>query len=248
MKEDSKNRCRALSNKNQQCKNDKMSFSQYCFFHQPKALPIFTLFLGGLIGLFINLAWTEIFPPKSERRKVDLIERITMEASGAIKYTDFFLTQYLNALGKKDVLVAVENFELQEDSLFSNSKLDKLLESAFEDNKMLDGSYTYNPKGQQLAYIGELLWNLKNTRNALDDFLKKYGSVDHELVTVVTQMIGKADVVIMILDYAFKNPDELIVKRFKEGGMHQFADFLSRFYFHQLKCKALIKNENKRHI
>ena len=85
MKSENKNRCQAISTKNQQCKKNRLNFSQYCFYHQPKVLPILTLILGGFIGLIINLSWNEIFPPKSEERRIDLVERISMEASGSIK-------------------------------------------------------------------------------------------------------------------------------------------------------------------
>ncbi len=238
----SNNRCNAISNKNQQCKNKHLKFSPYCLHHQPKVIPILTLLLGGFIGLIMNVTWNEIFPPKAEKRRGDVVERISIEASGAIKYTDLFLLEYLNATGKKNLLNKTENYLLDVDSLFFNSELDKGLESIFQNKKMLEGSNSYNSNGKQIAYIANLLWNLKNTRIALDDFLNKYGSVDHEIVTKVTKMINMADVVIMILDYEFKNPKGLI-KKFDEGQMDQFADFLSVYYFHQIECKTLINQE-----
>ncbi|WP_159520023.1 hypothetical protein [Sunxiuqinia indica] len=239
-----KNSCQAISTKNKQCKNKRLRFSQYCFYHQPKVIPLLTLILGGIIGLIIDITWIAIFPPKSETRRNEVVRRISMEASGAIKYTDAFLTEYLNALGEDKLIKQIRNLQIQDASKYFDSDLDIELEKAFQNSKMLEGSNMYNSNGQQIAYIANALWNVKNTRAALNDFLKKYGSVDDELVTTVIQMKDRADVVIMILNYAFKNPNELKIK-FRKGQMEPFADFLSGFYIYQFECKTLIENEIK---
>lgn len=238
-------KCKAVTKNQEQCKKRRLPFSPYCWLHYPKNIifiSLIFLILGAILGTVSDGIWEKVNPPASEERRDEVVSRIAMEAAGSIQYTNLFLTSYLNHLNQSNLLQEIKSEKIENAEEYFNSELDEKLEEAFMDIRMLDDSGSYISDKTQLAYIVKLRYDIENTRLASEDFLNKYGSVDHKIVTVITDMLTQAEVVIMILDYAFKDPEKL-KRDFREGNMDQFADFLSGFYLYQLECKTLIQKE-----
>lgn len=121
-----RNPCRAITtSSNQQCSKKALIGASYCWIHYPKRTPLIILFIGAIIGLFLQIGYDNFTTSEEEERLSELSSKFD-------GFVEFAAKLYPNLEEKKAIEKFKEEFESLKSEYLTEKNTIKNLSSSIE--------------------------------------------------------------------------------------------------------------------
>ena len=238
MKSQKKIRCKSISGKSdRQCSKNALPWSPYCYWHQPKSATILNLIIGAIIGVVFSSVYINIFPPDSEIRKEEVFERIKLEAAKTLVYAELNFKQYFEN-ESRDIQKRIKNIDLEKSDNYEEFEVFNELKEIIISTDFKKPSNSFTSDRKQLILMSALIKDLYNSYQLTNNFLDRYGSVDHKIVTAVVDLNRRLEMNINIFQYVEKKLSQG-EDLYKNGFYEQHADFLTDLFFYLYRCEQI---------
>lgn len=222
---------------NKRCSKKSLKWSPYCFWHQPKFSTVITLIIGALLGLFLPKIYSYVLPSQNDITKERIHDRIALEATKSLTNFDSFLKQHFEN-STFDLYKRIEKLDLSKSDDYSDFEEFNELNQIIHQTNFYLGANLYTKDKKQYTLISALLHYLSITDQSTSIFLDRYGSVDHEIVIIMSQLNEQLKVNFWIFDFVEKSyleGNDL----YRDGVNDQHADFFTDLIFSHFKCRQM---------